>query len=551
MEPTIPVTTSSQLGHNYLYDFNKKKVMNIMMENFDFIVDSTFDVYARVKREFDTILEENQIEIVETVIDVTIKNIGLLGSRSGGKTYSVIIGCAVMAIDGFNGKPISIGFTAPKEDQAIRCLTTFFKIVRSSAYLKTLIDLKHSTTTKILFYNGSVWEAFSGSELANEEGRHYDVLVMDESQRLSDYSVSRVLLPMLGQSTLRKVIKLGVPKGKGHFYKSMHGGLYITLAYDWLQCGNLLKGGYREINGVKYSNFVLDRMPLSKKQEYFPDNPDLWYDGDMSVEDFETQYEIIWLSDVNNALKEEDQLLLFGQYEPLGPTTGEYFFGLDLAGGELLKNKTEGCYSSLTIGRIRNGVKEVVDAFEWRGNVYDQMEEMLDIIHPLNGLYKCKWGLADYGEMGPAVVDTFMKQGVKMLGIMFGASDPHSKKNYKNAMLDHFLFELRASRFKFPHSNYVNKHKALKKHLGQFVSMERHSGSGINDFIVSPGEGIYTDGFWSTLLMVYGIDKRIPLSISMNLTNKNTAHIRNYFPKLLKGTPIVKSLNPLGEMLDG
>lgn len=507
------------------------EIRNIMFSSLSESIDSAFDVRTRIKREFDILLEDNQVEIVETILDFGIRNVALIASRSGGKTFGVIVGITLLSIDGFNGKPITIGITAPKLEQATRIVSTFrSQLMLRSPALRALVDERLSTNTKIVFTNGSFWEAFSGDELANEEGRHYDMLIMDEAQRLSNIAVSNILLPMIASSSFGKVIKLGVPRQRNHFYQSFKGNNYVALQYDWLHCGNLLRAGYKEINEVKYPVSILDKMPYSKKQQYFPNNPELWLDGDMTVEDFETQHEIKWLLNVDNLLNDQDQQMLIGDYEIGGPESDIYYFGLDFAGGSMVKEG--GDWTQLVIGRVKNGVKRVESVYAWQGDIVNQMADILSIIHPKYGKYRCKFGVGDYGNLGSAIIDMFKHEGVDMDAVMFGARDPNSGKNMKNAMYDHFLVELRSGRFKYPKLESINKHKLFKKHIDEWCAIERHVGSGLNDNICAPSD-MNDDCCSASILFAWGIDKLLDKKITRGPGNYK-------FPRILKGTSIVQ-----------
>ena len=114
----------------------------------------------------------------------------LLAARGGGKTFSIIIGTTLVCIDAT--QPISIGISAPKEEQAKRIIDTFYRqLLVNNSYLNDFLDKRSCVATRVKFKNGCIWESFSGSELANEAGRHYDILIVDESQDVSDLAMSQ------------------------------------------------------------------------------------------------------------------------------------------------------------------------------------------------------------------------------------------------------------------------------------------------------------------------------------------------------------------------
>ena len=167
----------NKIRENYL----QNKVSSTIDTLFANILDTTFNLKSRVQQDFGINLEDNQEEIVSTVTDLDIRLMNLLAARGGGKTFSIIIGTTIICLDAIH--PISIGIAAPKLEQATRIISTFYQqLLVNNSYLKDQLDMRSCNTSKLKFRNGCVWESFSGSELANEAGRHYDILICDESQ---------------------------------------------------------------------------------------------------------------------------------------------------------------------------------------------------------------------------------------------------------------------------------------------------------------------------------------------------------------------------------
>ena len=515
--PSNPKTTdttksiATTLRENFLSSEIDKIIGNSLMD----CIDSAFDIKSRCKRLLGITVEDNQIEIVETILDRSANKIALKASRSGGKTFGIILGIGLFSMD----YRVSVGITAPSKSQATRIVNTFYQeVVAISPQIKEKLDWKSCTNTKVVFKSGSYWEAFSASEVSSQEGLHFDLLVCDEAQDISDLSMSQILLPMIGQSPYHKVIKLGVPRGVGHFYNSFKSSDYVSLSYDWLHCGNLLRGGYKEINGIKYPTSVLEIMPLPKYKEYFPNNPELWQEtAGVSVEDFESQYECQFHESISTLLTTADMQLLIGDFPVIEPVTDMYFFGLDLAGGSQIKLGSKRDYTSLTIGRKIGGVVRVEMKYEFQGDVTSQIEKIEAIVHPVYGKWKCKFGYADCGEMGVAVVDVLKKDGIPVEGIMFGSRDSNSGKNMKNAMYDHLLFELRSGNYKYPSMASINAHTLFKKHYNEWSMMEREIGIGVNAKIQAPS-GFHDDGMSSEILLLWAINK----SNQSQLANKRS-----------------------------
>ena len=138
-------------------------------------MDSTYDIEKRIKKDFRVELASNQLDLVEAIVDLDEKDVCETDARSGGKTFGAIIGLSILSID----NTIKIGITAPTDGQANRIINTLYtEVIPKSDYLRNQINWKLSTNTRVVFkHTNSVWESFSGSELASAESRHYDMLL--------------------------------------------------------------------------------------------------------------------------------------------------------------------------------------------------------------------------------------------------------------------------------------------------------------------------------------------------------------------------------------
>jgi len=330
---------------------------------------------------------------------------------------------------------------------------------------------------------------------------------VDEAMRVTDAAMSTRLLPMIGSSEVAKVVKLGIPAYKNHFFDSFNSPQYKKIIKDWTQCPILLKSGEHIINGKPYSQYVLDRMPFTLKQKMFPNNPEEWTEGDMTELDFKIQYAVEWVDDLSLLLSKEDHKNLVGDHEFLEAGADEeiFYFGLDMGSDTPLEG-TELDFTSLTIMRHRNNVKEKVFCAEWQRGVIDQMEEIISIVHPKTGRFKCKFGLADYSNVGIVVVESFKKKGLPIEGIIYAATDKMSNRNYKNAMADQFVFELKHNRVKYPHLRHIERIPCLKKHYHEWGTLESQRSLSGNRKISGPN-GRDDDGANSDMLAVFAIDR--------------------------------------------
>jgi hypothetical protein len=256
-------------------------------------------------------------------------------------------------------------------------------------------------------------------------------------------------------------------------------------------------------------------MPRSVKQKLFPNDPNLHYDsveGYAEVE-WNTQYEMIWMEDINLVLSAEQQkLLISGDFDVLEmgrpELTEKFYFGLDTAGGTLLPGKKDLDYTVLSIWRkTYDNIKQCVAQYSWQGDVVEQMEEIKQIIHPDTGVFKCVFGLADYSNIAIGIVEMFQKEKIPIAGITFNASEPTTKKNYKNAMVDQFVFELDSGRVQYPTMDKIENNKLFREGFSQWCLLERHKKTGINDQIfVDPSMG-HDDYCMSNVLGVWAADQ--------------------------------------------
>lgn len=450
----------------------------------------------------------NQVEIIKNVCNLAVPYLTVIGSRGGGKTYGVCVGLIKMCID---HPGLEVGLFGPRADQATRLISES-RTVLANSKLHDQVDWEHTTTSRLVFMNKSYMLALSAAETSQQEGWHFDVVVCDESHRISNIAMTQRILPMLGSKKIFKLIKIGIPLYKNHFYESYCDSKFKIVEHNWVDSPILLRPGFKEVDGKKYPSMVLDRMPLALKQKMFPNNPELHYDGDMTDLEFQTQYNMTWVDDLNTFLSGEEQEKLLGNAPVLhNKQSGEvYYFGLDTASGTLLPGKGDLDFTALSIWRKSTaGIKEKIACYEWQGGeTLSQIKEAMDLVHPITGLFPCAFGCVDYSNVGITAVEMFKNSRIPVAGILFSSTEPSSHKNYKNAMAHQFKFELQSNRVKYPALKDLDQHKVFRKHYYQWCALEKHSGVGINDQIAAPKSGGYhDDGFASDILAVWAADK--------------------------------------------
>lgn len=456
-------------------------------------------------------LYDNQVEIIESMCDPETRNISILGSRSCGKTYAVSLGSFKMCCD---NPGYEILFFAPKSKQSTRILEQVKRICNQQPdTLKKEIDWRNSNKELFTFYNGSIMRAISAGEQAEIEGYHSNMVVIDECHRVSDEVYHKRITPMLKAAETPKIIKIGISMYRNNFYESCHNDSWKHLVYPWYKCRNLFNAGIIKIDGVEYPESVIKDMPLSYKQARFPNHPELHYpsENNISEEDFDTQYEMKWTDSISRFLSDKDLESMVGTHKYLqhGIDGEEYYFGLDLAGGLLINQGIKRDYSSLVVVRKHaDGMKEVVRCEEWQGDIVDQMEEIISVIHPVTGRFKCRFGTADYGSLGPAVVDILSRSGLPIAGIRYRASEPTTGMPYKMALFDNLFTELRSGYFKYPNQRDISTNYLLKKHFEEWSALERKVNTNGNVSIAAPiNTDEHDDACNACVLAVWAADK--------------------------------------------
>lgn len=456
-------------------------------------------------------LYDNQVEIINTMLNPDKLNITILASRSAGKTYAVALGATKMCIENPGYEVI---FFAPKEKQSTRILEQIKAICKQQKdTLYKEINWRGSNKAYFEFNNGSIMRALSAGDTSQIEGYHAQMVVLDESHQISDEVFHKRISPMLKAAQNPKVIKIGISMFRNHFYESCHNPTWTNLVYPWDKCRNLFNAGITVIDGKEYPTSIIKDMPLSYKKQRFPNNPEVHFPSESNIteEDFDTQYEMKWVDSINRFLTDNDLVSMLGTHDYMlrGVEGEDYYFGLDLAGGKLINQGVKRDYSSLVIVRKNeDGSKEVVHCEEWQGDIVEQMEEIIAWIHPTLGRFKCHFGTADYGSLGPAVVDMLTHEGLPIAGIRYRAAEPTTGMPYKTAIFDNLFTELRNNKFHYPKQEDMQSNYLLQKHFEEWSVLERKVNTNGNVSIAAPiNTDEHDDACNACVLAVWAADK--------------------------------------------
>lgn len=336
-------------------------------------------------------------------------------------------------------------------------------------------------------------------------------ILVHNCHRISDLVYTQKILPMFSGSAHPKIVKIGISAYRNNFYESCHSDAWTTLIYPWYKCPLLFRGGKITVDNIDYPKTIVDHMPLSYKLARFPNNPELHYESisKTSEEDFDSQYEMRWVESVNLFLNDTDLSLLFGDHclSMEGQPGDTYYFGLDCAGGSEIAISNKRDKTSLTIIRkTKDNVKQLCYFHEWQGSIPEQIASIIEIVHPKRGKFKCVGGCGDYGNLGSAVAD-YLKKEIPLIGVKYAAKEAASGKNFKNAMFDQFLFELRQGRFKYPSKELFQQDDLLEEHYNQWRILEKRQSRRDANFIIKAPPGQHDDMVNSAILALWAADR--------------------------------------------
>jgi Terminase-like family. len=137
-------------------------------------------------------LHENQIELIRAVCNPKIRSVAALMARQAGKTESIASFTGYL-LDNYPG--MRVGIFTPRIQQAeinLGRTAVFFQMNEDKLNNKIVKCNKQ----RIELSNGSFAMAVSGSDQSNIEGLTFDVIVLDEAQKISNYTVSERIVPM-------------------------------------------------------------------------------------------------------------------------------------------------------------------------------------------------------------------------------------------------------------------------------------------------------------------------------------------------------------------
>ena len=137
-------------------------------------------------------LHQNQVDLIRASCNPKIKQVAGLMARQTGKTES-IASMSGYFID--NYPQMKVGIFTPRLQQAevsIGRLSTFFQMNEERLNHK----ITKITKDRIELDNNSYVTAVSASDQSNIEGLTFDIMILDEAQKISNYTWSERIAPM-------------------------------------------------------------------------------------------------------------------------------------------------------------------------------------------------------------------------------------------------------------------------------------------------------------------------------------------------------------------
>lgn len=246
----------------------------------------------------------------------------------------------------------------------------------------------------------------------------------------------------------------------------------------------------------QYSRYVFNLMPKALKKEYWPNNPELWSDGDMSVEDFKTQYMLEFVDGAGTFLtSDEIESMGSGDFPWIynGVFGEKYYAGIDFAG-----SSSDGDYTHITVVRLApNGEIQKVYAEELSDMSYpDQVRHIARLFGGPSPRFKCKSIFADQTGCGAPIIQMIQQEyGIKQLqGIVFNSADrfTNSGMNMKNIMYAEMKTLISQGKFKYPSKEmYMNstppdEHSFYHKMMEEWSDLEFEANGYLNKKINAP-----------------------------------------------------------------
>lgn len=190
-------------------------------------------------------------------------------SRQTGKTTMISLLCPYEALQKDNYKILII---APTDRQAGEMMDRIRSFCETSGLISPFIEL--ATQREIKFKNRSVIKAMpTGDTGANIRGQTADLIILEESSYLKTAIVNQVILPMIASKGEEgRIIQIGTPFFKNHFYEASLDDKYAVHQYDYthspLMAEEFIEEQRKNLTSVEFTMEYLAKF-IDETDSYF------------------------------------------------------------------------------------------------------------------------------------------------------------------------------------------------------------------------------------------------------------------------------------------
>ncbi len=308
-------------------------------------------------------------------------------SRQSGKSTALAIWCLWMCL--FDNKKwktddrkLHMHIYAPIEDQAHIIFGKVKTFVRANPVIEAFIDEKETKWKGgiVAFRNGHTIQARSASEQAHIRGHSPAIIVIDESQDITEKTYWQDILPS-GAATGARIVEAGTPKGRNHFYRHTLPRSGVEVVYQ--------KHEECPFMDLAYLEHMRRNMPKADFDQEF--NCVFQTDIGMAFE-----YHMLTEKIIKEGLMQEDYI-----------QDTEYYGGLDLGKHE------DATVLSIFKVIFRNGKASKfvqVAIFEWLNRDWDEV--IMEIGSIIERYHLTGRVFADRLNVGDVVIDMLKPYGV-------------------------------------------------------------------------------------------------------------------------------------------
>lgn len=371
------------------------------------------DSYALCSQLFDVELYEGQQDIVEEISFDGSKRLSVLTPSQYGKTWSI---AAALGLYVLLHEEKNILIVSGTQNQARIMRDKFAEFLAKCEPLADLVDTnasgvdrlkKEASKKRITFKNGCeirTLTAGGNNDAESLMGFGADLVVLDESNLISDAIYEKRILRMLGNSSDSSLVQIGNPTTRNHFYESIkkkesHDVIHI----DHKQA--VSEGSFTQAYVDEMRNEMSERAFRINIMAEFPE-----------ADESNTLMKWSWLEKANHTV-----------FEWGSESSDRVMYGLDVA--------RQGDDSSvLTRVEVKNGEYRVTD--QWKWDVNDTTQLVRNVEKIMDARDEDHVNVDTHG-IGAGVLDQLRDDGYYAVGIKVGKG-AEDKDMFLRQKAEHF-----------------------------------------------------------------------------------------------------------------